>query len=72
MNVRNWMFLTWNIRGLNESRKRESIRNFIISEKPNEMRLQESKLCNINGKNVKEVVGARLNCRACILANGSA
>jgi hypothetical protein len=34
--------------------------------------LQESKLCNVNEKILKEIVGARLDARACILANGSA
>jgi exonuclease III len=69
---RKCVFLSWNVRGLNDPKKREKIRNFIKTENPDAICLQETKLSAINDTLFKEILGKSLDSRAFISSVGTA
>lgn len=52
--------ISWNVRGLNERKKRLDVRETILLERPSLVCLQETKLANIQGRLLLEVCGYRL------------
>lgn len=70
---RSYQFLTWNVqRGLNDYQKCQNVKNFILSEKPDMVCIQEMKLNSINNTLLKEILGSRLDSEIHILSNGTA
>jgi exonuclease III len=70
--VRVYVFLSWNVWGLNEPKKRMDVKNFIMSQKSYVLYLQETKLSVINDKLYKEIMGSSLDSMATVLAEGLA
>jgi exonuclease III len=59
----------WNVQGLNDPKKRKSVRNFILNEKQDVICLQKIKLNVVTNTLLKEIMRNALNSRACIIAN---
>jgi exonuclease III len=70
--VGRFLFLSWNVRGLNDPKKRANVKNFIVSEKPDVICVQETKLSSVSNSLLKEIMGVLLDSQACILANRTA
>jgi exonuclease III len=71
MNKR-FTILCWNVRGLNEIGKRNTVRNFICSVKPDIICFQEMKLPELDDRMLKQVLGGRYKERVHVEAIGSA
>jgi exonuclease III len=56
----NCTIFSWNVRGLNDHTKRESVRHTILSTGASIICLQETKISNWSNVLLKETVGARL------------
>lgn len=57
--TRKFNFLTWNVRGLNEVEKRQTIKGFLNIERPDVICLQETKLSNHTSQIIKETTGSQ-------------
>lgn len=64
--------LSWNVRGLNDARKRRIVKRFIKNENPEIICLQETKLSNIDNSILKEIVGPKYQDYEVIDARGTA
>jgi exonuclease III len=53
-------FISWNVRGLNERKKRLAVRETFLLEKPDLVCLQETKLEKIDQRMIREICGLRL------------
>jgi exonuclease III len=62
--IRSFVFLSWNVRGLNDPSKRVQVQNVILSKKMDIVRLKETKLSVVSNNIVKECVGSKLNSHA--------
>lgn len=53
--------MTWNVRGLNDRRKRLAVRQAILIERPDLITLQETKLHQIDRAIFREICGRRID-----------
>jgi len=70
--VRTLLLLSWNVRGLNLDSKKADVKNFILTENPDIIALQKTKLDQIDDFQIKQIAGNSLDKYAHISANGSA
>jgi hypothetical protein len=59
MNI-NCCILSWNVRGLNDPAKRESVKQLILSSGATIVCLQETKIMSWNSNLLKETLGCKL------------
>jgi hypothetical protein len=59
MNI-NCCILSWNVRGLNDPAKRESVKQLILSSRATIVCLQETKIMSWNSHLLKETLGCKL------------
>jgi exonuclease III len=62
---------TWNVRGLNDKSKRATIQNFIKTENPDIIYLQQTKLCIVPDMILKQIFKIRYDKGVCLLAQGT-
>jgi exonuclease III len=63
--------ITWNVRGINDKSKRSLIRNFIKSENPDIVCLQETKLSLLPENIYRQIFSRRYDKGICLLAHGT-
>jgi hypothetical protein len=51
-------FLIWNVRGLNDRVKRDSVKSLVVDIRPSVICLQETKLCSISDFDVLSILGS--------------
>jgi exonuclease III len=51
-------FLCWNVRGLNDRAKRDSVKSVVVDLRPSIICLQETKLSNISDFDILSILGA--------------
>jgi exonuclease III len=51
-------FLIWNVRGLNDRVKRDSVKSLVVDIRPSIICLQETKLCSISDFDVLSILGS--------------
>jgi exonuclease III len=54
-------FLIWNIRGLNDRAKRDSVKSLVLYIKPSIVCLQETKFCCILDFDILSILGSRFS-----------
>jgi exonuclease III len=63
--------ITWNVRGLNDKSKRAPIQNFIKTENPDIIYLQQTKLRIVPDMILKQIFEIRYDKGVCLLAQGT-
>lgn len=66
-----YQFISWNVRGLNDRRKRIAIRQTILIEKPDIVCMQETKLSQMNSSLLNQICGRRYDEHRVINAIGT-
>ena len=51
-------FLIWNVRGLNDRVKRNSVKSLVVDIRPSIICLQETKLCSISDFDILSILGS--------------
>jgi exonuclease III len=51
-------FLIWNVRGLNDRVKRDSVKSLVVDIRPSIICLQETKLCSISDFDILSILGS--------------
>ena len=51
-------FLIWNVRGLNNRAKRDSVKSLVVSLKPAVICLQETKMCSVSDFDILSILGS--------------
>jgi exonuclease III len=59
--MENSCFLIWNVRGLNDRTKRDSVKTLVLDIKPSIVCLQETKLCSISDFDILSILWSGFN-----------